>query len=204
MTSFKPAAAPVISRREAGLMLLSGIALAGCQKVDVERPALTQPGPGIDLGVASIDIINDYTSPGVRPYIDHIYLPAPVQQLSEWARMKLYPVEDRGNLLITITRAAMTEENLESSESLAALFTNEQSRLIRVEMQAIFSFSHPRNNRSATLTVVSNYETSIADNTTPAEADDIRYRTVQEGIGRFDQEFRNQLAAASSNGWPQL
>ena len=129
----------------------------------------------------SIDIINEYTAPGAKPFIDHILNPNPTQQVIDWASDILTPADARGNLLITITRAAMTEEHLEGEESIKGFFTNEQTRKVRIELEAYFSFGHPQNNRSATLTVQAAYETTIAENTTPRDADLIRKAVMEEG-----------------------
>ena len=75
--------------------------------------------------------------------------------MTNWANTKLLPLDDRGNLLVTITAAEMTERDIQNDDGLKALFTNEQRLLVAVKFEGIFSFSHPDNNRSATLTVQS-------------------------------------------------
>lgn len=196
---------PVISRRHANLLLLSGLLLPGCQTTAAPPPPKqTLPGGPVMLGVAAVDIINDYAAPTAKPHIDHLITPSPADQLAEWAGTTLTPRDDRGNLLMTINRAALIEQKLETTDGFSGLFKNEQSRLVRVELQGIFSFSHPVNSRSATLTVVANYESSIPDNSTPVEADALRLRVIAEGIGRFDMEFRKQLMAATTENWPML
>ena len=98
----------------------------------------------------------------------------------------------------------MTEEHLEGEESIKGFFTNEQTRKVRIELEAYFSFGHPQNNRSATLTVKASYETTIAENTTPRDADLIRQAVLDEGMGKFDAEFRRQLEMVSGGGWPKI
>lgn len=196
---------PVYSRRKVTtLMLMVPFALAGCKSATLPPRAMTSVGGGISLGVSAIDIINEYAAPGVKPHIDHILNPSPASRLMDWAGGILTPADSRGNLLMTVTRAALTEEHLDGDESLKGLFTNEQTRLVRIELEAYFSFSHPENNRSATLTVKTAYETTIAENTTPNDADQVRLAVIDEGMGRFDAEFRRQLDGISAGGgWPK-
>jgi len=186
------------------LPLSFSLLLSACQTKEPPLPQITKPGGMINLGVAAVDVINDYKTPSDAIYIDQIFTPSPAHQLTDWANTKLLPLDDRGNLLVTITAAEMTERDIQNDDGLKALFTNEQRLLVAVKFEGIFSFSHPDNNRSATLTVQSTAQSSIADNTSPANADAIRQRVIHEALGRFDQEFRRQLRSASSNGWPLL
>jgi len=185
--------------------LTGAVLLAACQNTPAPPVMLSGPEGGpVPIAVAATDIISDYSSPGEKPYIDHLYSPSPSDLLKEWASRRLTPTDSSGNLLFTITRAAMTEIRLESDESLKSLLTNEQSRLVRVELEGIFSFSHPAGTRSATLVVRAEYESSIADNTTPAEADQLRLNIARNTVHLFEKEFRQQLDnVAGHNGWPK-
>ena len=196
----------MIKQAGAGLILPLSLPLlvSACQTNEVPPPKLTKQGEMVNLGVAAVDVINEYKTPSDAIYIDQVFNPSPASQLTNWANTKLLPLDDRGNLLVTITAAEMTERDIQSDDGLKALFTNEQRLLVAVKLEGIFSFSHPENNRSATLTVQSEAQSSIADNTSPADADAIRARVIHEALGRFDQEFRRQLRSASSNGWPLL
>ncbi|XDZ65521.1 hypothetical protein AB8880_11450 [Alphaproteobacteria bacterium LSUCC0684] len=197
------------NRRRALHLLAAGLTgsflLAACQNTAPPQVVFTSPEGGpVPLAVAAIDIISEYSGPGEKPYIDHLFTPSPSDLLVEWAGSRLTPSDGSGNLLFTITCAAMTEINLESEESLKALITNEQSRLVRVELEGIFSFSHPSANRSATLVVRAEYESSIADDTTPAEADQLRLKIARNTVNLFEREFRKQLDnVAGHNGWPK-
>ena len=190
-----------ITRRDAGLMILSAFTLSACMPKVETRPEITAPGDRINLGISSLDIINDYVSPKTDPFIDHTIMPSPALQLTQWATKTLNPSDDQGNALLTIMKASMTEKDIEAEEGLKALFTNQQRLLINVDLEGVLSFSHPDGRRSATLTIVAGSEKSIADNTTPAEADEIRFRAIREAIGRFDQELRVQLSGFNG-AWP--
>ena len=196
----------VINQAAASLILPLSLpmVLSACQTKSPPLPQLTKPGDVVNLGVAAIDVINEYSTPSDAIYIDQSFNPSPVSQLTDWVGGKLLPMDDRGNLLVTITKAEMTERDIQNDAGLKALFTNEQRLLVAVKFEGIFSFSHPENNRSAVLTVESEAQSSIADNTSPADADGIRLRVVHEALGRFDQEFRRQLRSASSGGWPMM
>ena len=96
----------------------------------------------------------------------------------------------------------MQETELAGEDSLSALFTNEQKLMVVVDFEGIFSFSHPTNSKSATLTVAASAQSSIADNVSPDEAEAIRQRVVREALGRFDKELRRQLNGITEDGWP--
>ncbi len=193
------------SRRDAGKLILSaGVmvsGLAGCGPAASPRPSVTNTGGQIDLGIASLDIISDYVSPSTPPYIDHIIMPSPAMQLSQWATKTLVPSDDEGNALLTIMTASMKEVELDGEDGLKALFTNQQRLLVTVELEGALLFSHPDGRKSATLALASSAEKSIADNTSPEEADQIRYEAIREAVGRFDQELRSQLVGFDGK-WP--
>lgn len=183
--------------------------MASCTAEPAPIVEITRPSANINLGVASIDIIADYTPLKAPPYIDHKMMPSPQMQLQQWAEDTLSPNLDDGNLLITITKAALKEVDIPSDETLKALFTNEQRLLVTADIEAVFSFSHPENSKSATLTIASSAEASIADKASPKDADAIRYRVVRDAIGRFDQELLRQLnqisgGQISGNNWPLM
>lgn len=197
---------PVISRRHAGLMIVSALTLASatltaCGQEKKQRPEVTATGSRIDLGVSYLDIITDYVGTQKPPYIDHIISPAPSMQLSQWATDTLHPADKDGNALLTIVNASMTETELDGEEGLKALFTNQQRLLVFVELEAVLSVSHPDGKKSATLNLAVSAEKSIADDTTPDQADQIRFEAIREAIGRFDQELRRQLSAFNGS-WP--
>jgi hypothetical protein len=189
------------TRREAGLMMLFAAILVACEPAIDPRPQVTAIGGRIDLGVASLDVITEYTSSGQEPYIDHIIRPSPATELSQWAKKTLHPADQEGNVLFTIMNAAMTEVEIEGEDGLKALFTNQQRLLVNVKLEGVLSFSHPDGRKSATVVLMASAEKSIADNTSPAEADEIRLKTISEAIGRFDREFRTQLRALNG-AWP--
>ena len=184
-------------------MILSGLALAGCGASGVGASVRASVGRPMTVGVASIDIINEATSPSTPPHIGHLLEQTPGDRMTRWAETRLIPGDERGNLLVTVRKASLTEESLATSKGVKALLKDEQSRLVRVEFEVAFSFSHPEGRRSATMTVGSQYERSIAESATAAEADRVRNSVLEEGLGSFDQEFRRQITDASgASGWP--
>ena len=176
--------------------LLSGVLLfsAGISAARADLPPLP-------VLVANVDVINDYKSPRTPPYTDYRQKRPPVDYLIDWGETALKPQAPQGNLLLAITRAALTEEEIPPSGGIVDLFTDEQDRLLRVEFEASFSFTHPQNRRSAVVTIKTYYETSIAESTSPAEADRIRIQVIKTGIERFDTEFRAQFAPLAKAGW---
>jgi len=197
---------PTINRRRLMMQLSAGLTLplilTSCAEKPAPLPEVTMPGGTLKMGIAALDVINDYTTPSDDIFIDDIFNPSPAARMMAWAERTLQPSDSQGNGLMTITNASMTERDIQSDQDLKTLFTNEQRLLIEVKMNAIFTFNHPENNRAATLTVSSEAISSIADNTSPAQADAIRLRVVDEALGQFDQELRRRLMQVSASGWP--
>ncbi|MBL6602509.1 MAG: hypothetical protein ISP46_00110 [Alphaproteobacteria bacterium] len=160
-------------------------------------------GGVIDISVGTLDMVNEHRPHAVSPYIDHLYQPSLARLLQKWGEDTLRPVESDGNLLMTVTKADLQEIDIASNDDLKSLFTNEQRKLVIADLSASFSFTHPENLQTASLVVASSYQTTIADYTTPAEAERIRIHVMTEAISRFDAEFRQQiLSIEQPNGWP--
>ncbi len=167
-------------------------------------PAYAQSNASLFLGVDNIDIIIDYRNNNDDPYIDDRISPSAAESLNSWATKVLMAGDDSGNLLISITKASLKEEDIAEKKGLSSFFVNEQRYLVTAEFEAIFSFAHPKGNRSATVVVSSTAENSIPDSTTPAAAADIRRQVVTDGIVFFEQELRRRLENLSKDGWPLL
>ena len=183
------------------VMALVVMALTACAPSQ-SPPQITPTGAPINLGIASLDIINDYVSPKQKPHIDHIISPSPATQLSQWAQETLNPDDQKGNLLLSILDASMTQQDIQQQEeNLNTLFTDQQRTLVRVQLKGILFFNHPDGRKSATLTIEASSEKSIADSTTPAQTDNIRTATIRDAIGVFDRELRTQLQNFNGN-WP--
>lgn len=186
-----------------GAVLLVAVFLSSCQTPKPPILAATPLGVSIPIQVASIDFFDDHAPQAVEPYIDHLYYPSLSEMLIGWGTDTLIPNDANGNVLMTISRADLRELDIASNDDLKALFTNEQRKLIVADLEAIFSFTHPVDNRTASIVVKSSYQNTIADYTTPADSDRIRYFVMTEAIAKFDAEFRKQLAGVSaSQGWP--
>lgn len=188
---------PLIGRREAGLMMLSGLALAGCGGTPdlAPIPPETVMGEPIRMAAASMDVETAFEPVPGDSNIGYILDKSPAQQLTEWAYSKLVPAGDSGSLEITITRAALTEERLPPPEGGFSIFKDEQNRLVRVEFEAVFRLRNSRGGRrnTARLTVTASYERTISESASVNEADQIRNYVVAEGLARFDQELRGKL-----------
>jgi hypothetical protein len=186
-----------------GIFLLSPVLLASCQTPEPPVLVVTPLGNNLPLQVASIDFFNDHDPQAVKPYIDHLYYPGLSDMLVNWGSETLIPADASGNLLMTVSRADLRELDIASNDDLKSLFTNEHRKLIVADLEAVFSFTHPVNNRTASIVVKASYQNTIADYTTPADSERIRQFVMSEAIARFDAEFRKQvLDISSGNGWP--
>lgn len=201
---------PAIGRRRAGVLMLSGLVLAGhgatgtaAASGEKEIGSTAMGGP-MRLGVTGMDVVTIYTPGSSESHIEHRLPRTPAEQFEEWARTRLAPEDDRGSLQVTVVKASLTEEELPAGKGFSAFFRDEQSRLVHVEFEGVFHFSHPERGGSMTITVMSEYEHSIAESASTSEADKVRMGVVTEGLALFDQEFRRQLREASASGWPLL
>jgi hypothetical protein len=186
------------------LLGLMGLVTA-CQTPEPVVLTESPRGGVIDIRVASMDMVNEHRPQAASPYIDHYYQPNLASLLQKWGETTLRPVEQDGNLLMTVTKADLREIDIASNDDLKSLFTNEQRKLVIADLSASFSFTHPINNQTASLIVNASYQTTIPDVITPAEAERIRIHVMTEAISRFDAEFRHQIMSIEQpDGWPLM
>ena len=185
------------------LIMVSTLLLTACETPKPPTLVSTPIGASIPIQVANIDFFNDHDPQAVETYTDHLYYPTLADMLMTWGTNTLIPSDANGNLLMTIAKADLRELDIASNDDLKALFTNEQRKLVIADLEAVFSFTHPDENRTASIVVKSSYQNTIADYTTPAESERIRYFVMTEAIARFDEEFRRQITDVSApQNWP--
>ena len=194
---------PVIDRRQAGLLMLSGLALAGfgVSGARAQQLGSTMIGGPIWLDVATVDVVNAYKPGSAGTHIENRLPRSPAKQFEDWVQTRLVPEGAHGNLQVTIVRAALTEVGLEPGGWFTDLLHDEQSRLVRVEFEGVFQFSDLKGARSMTITVKSDNEYSIAESASPSKADKIRMGVVTGGLVLLDRELRKQLQGPSQSGW---
>jgi len=83
--------------------------------------------PTIDLGVARIEIVDNFTPPADAKHVENRMPVTPEHALRNWARDRLRATGVSGTARFIIANAAVTETELKRSKGLTGVFTTEQS-----------------------------------------------------------------------------
>ena len=84
--------------------------------------------PPTVLGVATIQVVQEYQMPSQDPHIEHL-MPQPLPNaVADWARTRFQAGGADGNLIITVKDAAITDKALPTTQGVKGWFTVDQSR----------------------------------------------------------------------------
>lgn len=109
---------------------LALFAVAACQPAPVSytlSPVSFRAQPAINVNVAKINIVEDYTSPAHAPNVEHQMTMSPAQGVKIWASERLKAVGNSGQLDVVITDAAVKEIKLPLKQGVRGFFTEDQS-----------------------------------------------------------------------------
>ena len=106
-------------------------ALAACTMTNEKRP---QPHyaykdyPPTVLGVATIQVIQEYAMPSRDPNVEHL-MPQPLPfAVADWARTRFKAGGTDGNLIVTIKDASLIGQDLPKTKGVEGWFTIDQSQ----------------------------------------------------------------------------
>lgn len=109
---------------------LALFAVAACQPAPVSytlSPVSFRAQPAINVNVATINIVEDYTSPANAPNVEHQMVMPPAQGVKIWASERLKAVGSSGQLDVVITNASVKEIKLPLKQGVRGFFTEDQS-----------------------------------------------------------------------------
>ncbi|MDP6219580.1 MAG: hypothetical protein QF801_05670, partial [Alphaproteobacteria bacterium] len=90
----------------------------------------------LGLNARKLEIIDNWQMPMVSPYIGHRQDPFPGNLVASWGSAVLTPAGGSGELVLDISRAAVTQERLVREDKLSNALVDEQDMRLRVELEA--------------------------------------------------------------------
>ena len=97
----------------------------------------------LPLNARRLEIIENWKMPIEPPYIGHLRQPYPGNLVSQWATRTLVPAGGSGELILDITRAAVTKVKLPRQVGLTNALTDQQDAEIKVEFEAQLMWLQP-------------------------------------------------------------
>ncbi|HLJ64889.1 MAG TPA: hypothetical protein VKT70_12325 [Stellaceae bacterium] len=178
------------------LVVVFGIALAGCPAA----PRPTYPEirftnePKLMLGVASIEVSEEYKPSYRSPNVEHIFPVPPVKALENWAHDRLQAVGSTGRARLVIRDASVVEVELrKKTEGVAGVFTNDPTERYDAAMEATIDIldDHGLSVRNASARMIRSQ--SVLEGITPNEREKIWYELTQQLAQDFDKQMELQM-----------
>ena len=81
----------------------------------------------IQINVATVDVVREYVSPGVKPNVEQLFPLLPAAVVERWARDRLRPVGTEGVARVVIKQASVVEMPLPRTQGVRGALTTDQS-----------------------------------------------------------------------------
>lgn len=188
------------------VLLLPLLILMACQEAPsshVYPPVRFQNTPPIALNIQSVEVVNDYAAPYQAPNVEH-HMPYSFEDMiSQWAKDRIQPSGQRGQLVISIQEASMKEAALPLTKGIKGAFTKEQSERYDSKLLVTTKLYTGESSLFQAQTEVSVTKSrSLREDATIAGREQLLYDIGKEMMGTFDVEMQRQIRQNFSGHMP--
>jgi hypothetical protein len=177
-------------------MLLLG--LAACTTASSPPPAPVSVASAgfspLPLNARQLEIIENWEMPIKPPYIGHLQQPYPGNLVSQWATQVLLPAGGSGEMILDITRAAVTKVKLPPQTGLANALTDQQDSEIRVEFEAQLMWLQPVGGSQAMIRLAASHSVTIPESSTANDVQRAVNACLNKALAGLDSQARTELA----------
>ena len=174
------------------------LALAACTTVSAPPPqpvSIQSAGfEALYLNARQLEIIENWKMPIKPPYIGHLQQPYPGNLVSQWATTVLLPAGGSGEMILDITRAAVTKVKLPPQVGLATALTDQQDSEIRVEFEARLMWLQPVGGSQAMIKLAASHSVTIPESSTANDVQRAVNACLNEALAGLDSQARTELA----------
>ena len=145
------------------------------------------------MNARRLEIVENWQMPMEAPFIGHFQTPYPSNIVAEWAARVLQPAGGSGELILDISKAAVTREKLPRETNLQGIFSDQQDTKIRVELFARLMWLQPVGGAKAMVDLSASQSKSIPESSTPNEFDKAVKETLLMALAALDTQARREL-----------
>ena len=145
------------------------------------------------MNARRLEIVENWQMPMEAPFIGHFQTPYPSNIVAEWAARVLQPAGGSGELILDISKAAVTREKLARETNLQGIFSDQQDTKIRVELVARLMWLQPVGGAKAMVDLSASQSKSIPESSTPNEFDKAVKETLLTALAALDTQARREL-----------
>ena len=177
--------------------LLSALALSACTADSPPPPQLTTPSVAdgaLSLNARRLEIIENWKMPIEPPYIGHLQQPYPGNLVSQWATRTLMPAGGSGEMILDITRAAVTKVKLPRQVGLSNALTDQQESEIKDEFEAQLMWLQPVGGAQAMIKLAASHAVTIPESSSANDVQRAVNECLNAALEGLDRQARIELA----------
>ena len=178
-------------------LLLVSLVLAACTATSPPPPQVAVQSAGfaaLPLNARKLEIIENWEMPIKPPYIGHLQQPYPGNLVSQWATQVLVPAGGSGEMILDITRAAVTKVKLTPQTGLANALTDQQDSEIRVEFEAKLMWLQPVGGSQAMIKLAASHSVTIPESSSANDVQRAVNECLNAALAGLDKQARTELA----------
>jgi len=178
-------------------LLMVSLVLAACTTTSSPPPPVSVQAAGfgtIALNARRLEIIENWQMPIKPPYIGHLQQPYPGNLVSQWATQVLMPAGGSGEMVLDITRAAVTKVKLPPQTGLVNTLSDQQDSEIRVEFEAKLMWLQPVGGSQAMIKLASSHSVTIPESSSANDVQRAVNDCLNKALAGLDNQARIELA----------
>lgn len=176
--------------------MLLGLAACTTASSPPPQPVSVQSAgfEALSLNARQLEIIENWEMPIKPPYVGHLQQPYPGNLVSQWATRVLLPAGGSGEMILDITRAAVTKVKLPPQVGLATALTYQQDSEIRVEFEARLMWLQPVGGSQAMIRLAASHSVTISESSTANDVQRAVNACLNKALAGLDSQARTELA----------
>lgn len=184
-------------RKTALQLVLFALLASACTGTSPPPPQVTVTETdfqSLPLNARRLEIIENWQMPIKAPYIGHLQQPYPTNLISGWASQVLTPAGGSGELILDISRAAVTKEKLPLKVGIANALTDQQDSRIKVEFEAQLMWLQPVGGAQAMIRLSSSHSVTIPESSSANDVQRAVNESLKTALAGLDRQARAELA----------
>jgi hypothetical protein len=188
---------PPSARALACLMLgMFVFATAGCapgrEPTPLPQIAFASDRPLV-LNVAEVEVVSAFQASGQPPRVEQRFSTSPETALKRWPADRLRAGGRTGTARFTITDAAVSKTQLQTTPGLRGLFTREQAERYDAAAAATLEILDDYGNRLAVVETRAERTRTVPESARRDEIDRIRFTMIDTLMAEFDREMEKAV-----------
>lgn len=179
-----------------GVALWAALVLSACATPPAPTTALEitfQHRPVISLNVARVEVVDAYNIGGSFPRVEHLYTKTPASLVRQWAKDRLKPVGQLGQVSVLIQEANVVETARVIDKGILGLFNDEPDTDLTATIVARIEFVNVLDGGSYAVNVDAHANVAIFESATLNERDFAYYSALEILGAAFDEAVEKEL-----------